>query len=217
MNLEETRFNMVVQQIRPWYVLDDSVLDMLYKIKREDFVPLEKQSMAFVDMEIPLGYGQVMLAPKAEARILQALKIQKTDKVLEVGSGSGYMTALLAEKGGHVYSVEIVPELESMAAKNLKAYNINNVTLEQGDAAQGWTKHAPYDVIVLTGSTPVLPEVFKQSLNIGGRLFAIVGENPVMQALLITRKGLDEFITDPLFETVTVPLINAQQSEKFVF
>lgn len=217
MNLEETRFNMVVQQIRPWYVLDDSVLDMLYKIKREDFVPLEKQSMAFVDMEIPLGYGQVMLAPKAEARILQELKIQKTDKVLEVGSGSGYMTALLAEKGGHVYSVEIVPELESMAAKNLKAYNINNVTLEQGDAAQGWTKHAPYDVIVLTGSTPVLPEVFKQSLNIGGRLFAIVGEDPVMQALLITRKGLDEFITDPLFETVTVPLINAQQSEKFVF
>lgn len=217
MNLEETRFNMVVQQIRPWYVLDDSVLDMLYKIKREDFVPLEKQSMAFVDMEIPLGYGQVMLAPKAEARILQALKIQKTDKVLEVGSGSGYMTALLAEKGGHVYSVEIVPELESMAAKNLKAYNINNVTLEQGDAAQGWTKHAPYDVIVLTGSTPVLPEVFKQSLNIGGRLFAIVGEDPVMQALLITRKGLDEFITDPLFETVTVPLINVQQSEKFVF
>lgn len=217
MNLEETRFNMVVQQIRPWYVLDDSVLDMLYKIKREDFVPLEKQSMAFVDMEIPLGYGQVMLAPKAEARILQELKIQKTDKVLEVGSGSGYMTALLAEKGGHIYSVEIVPELESMAAKNLKAYNINNVTLEQGDAAQGWTKHAPYDVIVLTGSTPVLPEVFKQSLNIGGRLFAIVGEDPVMQALLITRKGLDEFITDPLFETVTVPLINAQQSEKFVF
>ena len=217
MNLEETRFNMVVQQIRPWYVLDDSVLDMLYKIKREDFVPLEKQSMAFVDMEIPLGYGQVMLAPKAEARILQELKIQKTDKVLEVGSGSGYMTALLAEKGGHIYSVEIVPELESMAAKNLKAYNINNVTLEQGDAAQGWTKHAPYDVIVLTGSTPVLPEVFKQSLNIGGRLFAIVGEDPVMQALLITRKGLDEFITDSLFETVTVPLINAQQSEKFVF
>ena len=217
MNLEETRSIMVVQQIRPWYVLDDSVLDMLYKIKREDFVPSENRSLAFVDMEIPLGYGQVMLAPKAEARILQALKIQKTDKVLEVGSGSGYMTALLAEKGGHVYSVEIVPELESMAAKNLKAYNINNVTLEQGDAAQGWTKHAPYDVIVLTGSTPVLPEVFKQSLNIGGRLFAIVGEDPVMQALLITRKGLDEFITDPLFETVTVPLINAQQSEKFVF
>lgn len=217
MNLEETRFNMVVQQIRPWYVLDDSVLDMLYKIKREDFVPLGNRSMAFVDMEVPLGYGQVMLTPKVEARILQELNVQKTDKILEVGSGSGYMTALLAEKGAHVYSVEVVPELKSMAAKNLSAYNIQNVTLEQGDASHGWTNHAPYDVIVLTGSTPVLPEIFMQSLNVGGRLFAIVGEDPVMQALVITRKTLDEFITTPLFETVTIPLINAQQSEKFVF
>ena len=217
MNLEETRSIMVVQQIRPWYVLDDSVLDMLYKIKREDFVPSENRSLAFVDMEIPLGYGQIMLAPKVEARILQELKITKSDKILEVGSGSGYMTALLAEKGHHVYSVEILPELKSLAEKNLKGYNIQNVTLEQGDAAQGWTKHAPYDVIALTGSTPVLPEVFKQSLNIGGRLFAIVGEDPVMEALLITRTGLTEFTTRNLFETSIIPLMNAQQPEKFLF
>lgn len=217
MNLEETRSIMVVQQIRPWYVLDDSVLDMLYKIKREDFVPSENRSLAFVDMEIPLGYGQIMLAPKVEARILQELKITKNDKILEVGSGSGYMTALLAEKGNHVYSVEILPELKSLAEKNLKGYNIQNVTLEQGDAAQGWTKHAPYDVIALTGSTPVLPEVFKQSLNIGGRLFAIVGEDPAMQALLITRTGLTEFTTRNLFETSVTPLMNAQQPEKFLF
>lgn len=217
MNLEETRSIMVTQQIRPWYVLDDSVLDMLYKIKREDFVPSENRSLAFVDMEIPLGYGQIMLAPKVEARILQELKITKSDKILEVGSGSGYMTALLAEKGNHVYSVEILPELKSLAEKNLKGYNIQNVTLEQGDAAQGWTKHAPYDVIALTGSTPVLPEVFKQSLNIGGRLFAIVGEDPVMQALLITRTGLTEFTTRNLFETSVTPLMNAQQPEKFLF
>ncbi len=217
MNLEETRSIMVVQQIRPWYVLDDSVLDMLYKIKREDFVPSENRSLAFVDMEIPLGYGQIMLAPKVEARILQELKITKSDKILEVGSGSGYMTALLAEKGHHVYSVEILPELKSLAEKNLKGYNIQNVTLEQGDAAQGWTKHAPYDVIALTGSTPVLPEVFKQSLNIGGRLFAIVGEDPVMEALLITRTGLTEFTTRNLFETSITPLMNAQQPEKFLF
>ncbi|MEK7779291.1 MAG: protein-L-isoaspartate O-methyltransferase [Pseudomonadota bacterium] len=217
MNLEETRSIMVVQQIRPWYVLDDSVLDMLYKIKREDFVPSENRSLAFVDMEIPLGYGQIMLAPKVEARILQELKVTKSDKILEVGSGSGYMTALLAEKGDHVYSVEILPELKSLAEKNLKKYNIQNVTLEQGDAAQGWTKHAPYDVIALTGSTPVLPEVFKQSLNIGGRLFAIVGEDPVMQALLITRTGLTEFTTRNLFETSIPPLMNAQQPEKFLF
>ena len=217
MNFEETRSIMVVQQIRPWYVLDDSVLDMLYKIKREDFVPSENRSLAFVDMEIPLGYGQIMLAPKVEARILQELKITKNDKILEVGSGSGYMTALLAEKGHHVYSVEILPELKSLAEKNLKGYNIQNVTLEQGDAAQGWTKHAPYDVIALTGSTPVLPEVFKQSLNIGGRLFAIVGEDPVMEALLITRTGLTEFTTRNLFETSITPLMNAQQPEKFLF
>ena len=217
MNLEETRSIMVVQQIRPWYVLDDSVLDMLYKIKREDFVPSENRSLAFVDMEIPLGYGQIMLAPKVEARILQELKITKSDKILEVGSGSGYMTALLAEKGNHVYSVEILPELKSLAEKNLKGYNIQNVTLEQGDAAQGWTKHAPYDVIALTGSSPVLPEVFKQSLNIGGRLFAIVGEDPVMEALLITRTGLTEFTTRNLFETSITPLMNAQQPEKFLF
>ena len=217
MNLEETRSIMVVQQIRPWYVLDDSVLDMLYKIKREDFVPSENRSLAFVDMEIPLGHGQIMLAPKVEARILQELKITKSDKILEVGSGSGYMTALLAEKGNHVYSVEILPELKSLAEKNLKGYNIQNVTLEQGDAAQGWTKHAPYDVIALTGSTPVLPEVFKQSLNIGGRLFAIVGEDPVMEALLITRTGLTEFTTRNLFETSITPLMNAQQPEKFLF
>lgn len=217
MNFEETRSIMVVQQIRPWYVLDDSVLDMLYKIKREDFVPSENRSLAFVDMEIPLGYGQIMLAPKVEARILQELKITKNDKILEVGSGSGYMTALLAEKGNHVYSVEILPELKSLAEKNLKGYNIQNVTLEQGDAAQGWTKHAPYDVIALTGSIPVLPEVFKQSLNIGGRLFAIVGEDPAMQALLITRTGLTEFTTRNLFETSVTPLMNAQQPEKFLF
>ncbi len=217
MNLEETRSIMITQQIRPWYVLDDSVLDMLYKIKREDFVPSENRSLAFVDMEIPLGYGQIMLAPKVEARILQELKITKSDKILEVGSGSGYMTALLAEKGNHVYSVEILPELKSLAEKNLKGYNIQNATLEQGDAAQGWTKHAPYDVIALTGSTPVLPEVFKQSLNIGGRLFAIVGEDPAMQALLITRTGLTEFTTRNLFETSVTPLMNAQQPEKFLF
>mgnify|MGYP003487885251 FL=1 len=139
MNLEETRFNMVVQQIRTWNVLDDSVLDLLYKIRREEFVLPANRAMAFVDMETPLGHGQVMLAPKMEARILQELHVQKTDKILEVGSGSGYLTALLAEKGAHVYSVEIVPELKAMAENNLRTHGITNVTVEQGDAAQGWS------------------------------------------------------------------------------
>ena len=217
MDLEQTRLNMVVQQIRPWYVLDDTVLDLLYKIKREEFVPAENLAMAFVDMEIPLGFGQVMLTPKMEARILQELHIRKTDKILEVGSGSGYMTALLADKGAHVYSVEIIPELKAMAEQNLKAHGITNVTLELGDAARGWPKHEPYDVIVLTASTPVLPDAFKNSLTPGGRLFAIVGEDPVMEALMITCVAPGEFTTITLFETSTVPFINAQQPSRFTF
>ena len=217
MNLEETRFYMVVQQIRTWNVLDDSVLDLLYKIRREEFVLPANRAMAFVDMETPLGHGQVMLAPKMEARILQELHVQKTDKILEVGSGSGYLTALLAEKGAHVYSVEIVPELKAMAENNLRTHGITNVTVEQGDAAQGWSKHEPYDVIVLTASTPVLPETFLKSLNPGGRLFAIVGEDPVMEALLITCTAPGEFKTTQLFETCTAPFINALQPARFTF
>lgn len=217
MNLEETRFNMVAQQIRTWNVLDDSVLDLLYKIRREEFVLPANRAMAFVDMETPLGHGQVMLTPKMEARILQELHVQKTDKILEVGSGSGYLTALLAEKGAHVYSVEIVPELKAMAENNLRTHGITNVTVEQGDAAQGWSKHEPYDVIVLTASTPVLPETFLKSLNPGGRLFAIVGEDPVMEALLITCTAPGEFKTTQLFETCTAPFINALQPARFTF
>lgn len=217
MDIEQTRFNMVAQQIRPWYVLDDNVLDLLYKLKREEFVPAESRTAAFVDMEIPLGHGQIMLTPKMEARIVQELHIRKTDKILEVGSGSGYMTALLAERGEHVYSVEIIPELKTMAEANLKAHGITNVTLEQGDAARGWPQHAPYDVIVLTASTPVLPEAFQNSLNPGGRLFAIVGEDPVMEAMLITCVAPGQFTSTTLFETSTAPLINALQPTRFTF
>jgi len=217
MDLEQTRFNMVAQQIRTWYVLDDNVLDLLYKVKREEFVPADNRAAAFVDMEIPLGYGQVMLTPKMEARILQELHVKKTDKILEVGSGSGYMTALLADRGAHVYSVEIIPELKAMAENNLKAHNITNVTVELGDAARGWSKHEPYDVIVLTASTPVLPAAFQNSLNPGGRLFAIVGEDPVMEALLITCVAPGEFTTEQLFETSTAALVNAQLPARFSF
>ncbi len=216
-NIEQTRFNMVAQQIRPWYVFDDTVLDLLYKLKREEFVPDESRAMAFVDMEIPLGHGQVMLTPKMEARIVQELHINKTDKILEVGSGSGYMTALLAEKGVHVYSVEIIPELKTMAENNLRAHGIANVTLELGNAAQGWSQHGPYDVIILTASTPVLPDAFQNSLNPGGRLFAIVGEDPVMEALIVTCVAPGEFTTANLFETSTASLINARQPTRFSF
>lgn len=215
--IEQTRLNMIAQQIRTWYVLDDEVLDLLYKIHREEFVPNAYRHAAFVDMEIPLGHGQVMLAPKMEARILQELHIKKTDKILEIGTGTGYMTALLAQLGAHVYSVEIMPEFKNMAEVNLKAHNITNTTLELGDAAHGWSKHEPYDVIVLTASTPVLPDNFKNSLNTGGRLFAIVGEDPVMDAELITCVAPGEFTVAKMFETSTPALINAAQASRFTF
>lgn len=216
-NLEQSRFNMVEQQIRTWNVLDQDILDLLYQVKREEFVPAAYRFMAFTDMEIPLEHDAVMLAPKMDARILQELNIRKTDKILEIGTGTGYMTALLAQLGAHVHSVEIVPELHAMARINLQTHDVTNVTLEQGDAARGWPDHGPYDVIVLTASTPVLPEAFQQSLTPGGRLFAIVGEEPVMEALLITCITPGNYSSTRLFETCTAPLKNALQREQFHF
>jgi len=221
MNLEQARFNMVEQQIRPWDVLDPTVLKLLSKLRREEFVPAAYRALAFVDMEIPLGYAsEVMLTPKLEARILQELHVKKTDRILEVGSGSGYLTALLAKQGGHVFSVEIEPELQAMAERNLRNHGITNVTLEQGDAAHGWPDHGPYDVIVLTGSTPVLPEAFQNNLKAGGRMFSVIGDAPVMEATLVTRgadKKAGAYNTVSLFETCIAPLKNAQQPERFVF
>jgi protein-L-isoaspartate(D-aspartate) O-methyltransferase len=217
MDLEKARFNMVEQQIRPWDVLDDTVLDLLYKVKREDYVPAVYRSLAFTDMEIPLGHGQTMLSPKLEARMLQELRLKPSDKVLEVGTGSGYMTALLASLAKHVYSVEIVPELKSEADAKLNAHGFDNVTLELGDAAKGWLQHAPYDAIVLTGSTPVLAEGFANSLAAGGRLLAIVGEAPVMKARLVRAIQPGVYETQDLFETCIAPLANAPQLEKFTF
>ena len=221
MDLEQTRFNMVEQQIRPWDVLDEDVLKLLFELRREEFVPAAYRSLAFVDMEIPLGHGEVMLTPKLEARILQELDVKKTDKILEVGSGSGYLTALLAKKGKFVHSVEIVPELKALAEKNLRAHAIDNVMLETGDAAGGWHQHGPYDVIVLTGSVPVLPAAFQESLKAEGRLFAIVGEPPLMNAVLVTRvtrhEKPGEYSMVGLFETCISPLKNAQHPTRFVF
>lgn len=208
---------MVEQQIRPWEVLDQQVLDLLLKVRREEFVPPQYRSLAFVDMEIPLGHSEKMLSPKIEARLLQELAIQPGDRILEVGTGSGYMTALLASLGGHVDSVDIVPEFTQAAVAKLAAHRITNVMLETGDAARGWNKQAPYDAIVLTGSVPILPEAFKQALAPGGRLIAIVGEPPVMEARLITRVGNNAFNSIGLFETCIAPLRNALQPERFVF
>ncbi len=216
-DFERARFNMVEQQIRPWEVLDQQVLDLLLSVRREDFVPRQYRNLAFADLEIPIGFGKKMLAPKVEARMLQALALRPTDRVLEVGTGSGYMTALLARSAAHVYSVEIIPELSAQAAALLAEQKIANVTLEVGDAARGWSKHAPYDAIVFSGSVPVLADEFQRSLNPGGRLVTVVGDAPVMQARLITCTGGGAYNSAGLFETCIPPLQNAPQPERFRF
>ena len=221
MNLEQARTNMVEQQIRTWEVLDQDVLDLLYLVPREDFVPPEHRSLAFSDLEIPIEAGNTagerMWQPKLEARVLQELNVRKVDRVLEVGTGSGYFTALLAHRCAQVCSVEINPALAEFGRRNLERHGADNVLLESGDAARGWARHAPYDVIVLTGSTPLLPEAFLDQLSPGGRLFAVVGEAPAMAARLVTAVGPGESRSADLFETVIRPLVNAERPSRFKF
>ncbi len=223
MNLEQARTNMVEQQIRTWEVLDQDVLDLLYLVPREDFVLPQYRGLAFSDVELPIeeganaGSGERMWAPKIEARVIQALYLKKSDHVLEVGTGSGHLTALLSHRAGHVHSVEIKPKLAELGRGNLARNGIDNVTLEIGDGAHGWAQHAPYDVIVLTGSTPLLPHGLFDQLAPGGRLFAVVGEAPAMTAKLITCTAPGAFSTSELFETVIAPLVNAERPPRFKF
>ena len=218
MNLEQARFNMVEQQIRTWEVLDQDVLDLLYLVPREEFVPLQHRSLAFSDIHIPLGEGERMWEPKMEARVLQELTVRKsTDRVLEVGTGSGYLTALLAHRAAHVYSVEVKPALAEFGRRNLERHGAENITLEVGDAARGWSVHAPYEVIVLTGSSPLLPRAFLEQLVVGGRLFAVTGEAPAMSARLVVCTAPGAYHSTALFETVLAPLVNAEQPPRFRF
>lgn len=216
-NIEQARFNMVEQQIRPWDVLDQTVLDLLFKVRREEFVPAAYRALAFVDMEIPLGDGEFMWSPKLEARAVQTLQLKKTDRVLEVGTGSGYLTALLASMTAHVTSVDIHAGFLSAAEARLKAHGFDNVTLEAGDASRGREQHAPYDVIIMTGSLPVMPQNLTAQLAPGGRLFAVVGDDPVMTARLVTCVSHGVFRSEDLFETSIKPLVNAQQPDRFTF
>lgn len=217
LNLEKARFNMVEQQIRTWEVLDQRVLDVIMATPRDEFVAARYRTLAYADLALPLAHGEVMLHPKMEARILQALNVQPGDTVLEVGTGSGYVTALLAQLGKQVYSVEIHPDLMADAGRRLRARQLHNVTLEEGDASQGWEDHTPYDAIAITGSLPALPESFKHSLTVGGRLFAVIGTSPVMEAVLVTRVGANEWTRVSLFETEVPPLVHARPPQRFIF
>lgn len=217
MNPERARSNMIQQQIRPWEVIDQGVLDLLHIVRREEFVPAAYRALAFADTEIPLGHGASMLAPKIEAHALQALKIRKTDKVLEIGTGSGYMAALLAAHAAHVHTVEIVADLADAARTALRRQDVVNVTVATGDAAQGWSTEAPYDVIMVSGGLPLLPQTLLDQLKVGGRLLAFVGEAPVMEMQRVTRTAEKTFDCVNLFETVVPPLVNAVQPARFSF
>jgi protein-L-isoaspartate(D-aspartate) O-methyltransferase len=216
MDIERARFNMVEQQIRTWDVLDQEILDLLFTVKREEFVPPAYRLLAFADLEIPLADGARMWAPKMEARVLQELKIKADDEVLEIGTGSGYFTALLASQGAKVTSVEISPRLVADARARLARAGIHGVELAVGDGARGWGS-ATFDAIVLTGSTPILPDSLNAQINPGGSIFAVVGDAPVMVARILRNVGPGAVTTHDLFETVIEPLRNAAHAERFLF
>ena len=216
MNFEQARFNMIEQQIRTWEVLDQGVLDLLFEVRREEFVPPAYRALAFADLEIPLGDGERMWTPKMEARVLQELELQPHESALEIGTGSGYLAALLARSCAEVVSVEINARLLGEVRKKLHDSGFGHVVLEQGDGARGW-RNEVYDAIVLTGSTPVLPDSWLKQLKPGGRLFAVVGDAPVMTARLLRWTAPGAVASEDLFETVITPLRNAPQPERFVF
>ena len=213
---EQARFNMVEQQIRTWEVLDQRVLDLLFAVKREDFVPAAYKSLAFADLELPLPNGARMWTPKMEARVIQELTLKSNDRVLEIGTGSGYLTALLASDAGDVTSVEIDPDMAADARAKLLRLGFSNVRTEVGDGARGFGNDT-YDVIVLTGSTPLVPERFFEQLAPGGRAFAVVGELPVMTARLVRSDAPGARVAIDLFETVVAPLRNALTPARFEF
>ena len=221
MDLEKARFNMIEQQIRPWNVLEPAVLDLLTVVRREDFVPPEHRDLAYADVEIPLkkqaAPNRRMLAPRIEAKILQALGLRNTDKVLLVGAGSGFLAALMAAKAEFVYAVEIDPELVTFARGNLQRAGVANVSVDLGDGASGWPLYTPYDVIVVSGSLAAIPPAMLAQLRIGGRALAVVGCAPAMELQMVTRTAEDAFATTGVLETVLAPLDHAPAASDFSF
>ena len=217
MNIEQARFNMIEQQIRPWDVLDPGVLALLAVVRREDFVPAAFRSMAFMDTEIPLPDGQCMLAPRVEARLLQELQLQRHESVLEIGAGSGYMAALLAHRAQRVITLDIRAELAALASSNLQMAGIHNVQVRCQDGAGALPVEAPFDVILLSGSIAEIPPALLQHLRIGGRLGAIVGDEPVMRATIVTRVSEADFRSIQPWDTVAPRLDNFPEPSRFRF
>ena len=216
LDVNTARRQMIEQQVRAWEVLDLKVLAAMERVPREEFTPPAYRDLAFADMSVPLGHGQSMLAPKLEGRILQALALQPDDAVLEIGTGSGYFAACLGALARAVKSIEIHPDLAATARASLDRTNAHNVTVEAADAF-GYADPARYDAVVLTGSLPVYDARFEQWLAVGGRLFVVVGQGPVMEARRVTCTGPGEWLRESLFETAMDPLVHAMQPPKFVF
>ena len=217
MNLNQARFNMIEQQVRPWEVLDPQVLELLMTVRREDFVPLAQKALAFVDMDIPLGHGQVMLSPRVQARLVQDLALKKTDKVLEIGTGTGYTTALLAHQAAQVLGFEANAELAAQASANLQKAGIGNAKVRHADGSQGAAGEGPFDAILLSGSVAQVPQNLLDQLAVGGRLIAIVGDEPMMRATLITRTGPSSFVTAQPWDTNAPRLAGFAETPAFQF
>ena len=217
MNFEQARFNMVEQQVRTWEVLDERVLELFEKTHREDFVPVRYRKMAFTDMAIPLENGQSMMKPVIEGRMLQALELKQDETVLEIGTGSGFVTACLAHLASSVVSVDIHEPFSKGAAARLKEKEIHNVEFESGDVLGDWQPEQAHDVLVVTGSVPEIPEQFLGWVNPGGRMFVVCGESPAMEAKLLTRLNATEWHEESLFETDLPRLINAEKAIEFEF
>jgi len=217
MDLNQARFNMIEQQVRPWEVLDPQVLELLMTVRREDFVPLAQKALAFVDMDIPLGHGQVMLSPRVQARLVQDLALKKTDKVLEIGTGTGYTTALLAHQAAQVLGFEANAELAAQASANLQKAGVNNAKVRNADGSQGAAGEGPFDAILLSGSVAQVPQNLLDQLAVGGRLIAIVGDEPMMRATLITRTGPSSFVTAQPWDTNAPRLAGFAETPAFQF
>ena len=217
MNFEQARSNMVEQQVRPWEVLDERVLELLETTHREDFVPVKYRKMAFTDMAIPLDHDQNMMKPVVEGRLLQALELKPEETVLEIGTGSGFITACLAQMAKSVVTVDIHEQFSNEAGAKLKEKDIHNVELETGDVMTGWQPEQAHDVIVVTGSVPDIPDHFRGWVNPGGRMFVVSGEEPAMEAKLLTKLNATEWREESLFETDLARLFNAEKAPEFEF
>ncbi len=216
-DIQKARFNMIEQQIRPWNVLDTGVLGLLASVRRDAFVADAHKALAYADLELPLPGGQCMLAPRLEARLLQDLNVKKTDKVLEIGTGSGFLTALLAHQAASVLSLELNPELVAFAKRNLQTAGITNADVRQGDGSQGAAAHGPFDVIVLGGSVADIPHKLLDQLKVGGRLAAVVGDEPVMRATFVTRTSATDFHTIQPWDCDAPRLQNFAEKSRFAF